>query len=210
MIIAVRINEKQNAEWMRKGTGQARIILVNTLSDPHLATADALIDLLFTPHIDYTQYSLPAIVMVNAVIQTCGQLPPGFIRINAWPGFLERTVTELAAASPASQAAAALTMQTLGWDYRFTPDVPGFITTTVIAMIINEAWFALEEGVSTREAIDTAMRLGTNYPYGPFEWCNNIGAADILSLLHVLSATDIRYKPASLLIKTAEISRSGL
>ena len=52
---------------------------------------------------------------------------------------------------------------------------PGFITARVIAMIINEAFFALQENVSSKEEIDTAMRLGTNYPYGPFEWTKLIG-----------------------------------
>ncbi len=44
-----------------------------------------------------------------------------------------------------------------------------------MAMIINEAWHALAEEVSTKNEIDTAMKLGTNYPYGPFEWAEKIG-----------------------------------
>lgn len=205
MTIAVHLSEKQQQEWMRKQTVPvARIIWLNGLTDPGMQEADVLIDLQFTPATDYTQYSLPAIVLVNAVAQTCSQLPAGFIRINAWPGFLERPVTELAAATPESRTNGAMAMQVLGWRYSFAPDVPGFITATVIAMIINEAWFALEEGVSTQAAINTAMKLGTNYPYGPFEWCNSIGAAEVLTLLRVLSATDSRYKPANLLVKNVE------
>ena len=42
-------------------------------------------------------------------------------------------------------------------------------------MIINEAFLALQEGVSTKEEINTAMKLGTNYPLGPFEWVEKIG-----------------------------------
>lgn len=204
MTIAVHLNQQQREEWMQKETVPALIIWLNNLADPRMQKADALLDLLFTPATDYTQYALPRIVLVNAVTHTCSQLPPGFIRINAWPGFLKRPVTELAASTPESRTDAAMVMQLLGWRYRFAPDVPGFITATVIAMIINEAWFALEEGVSTREAINTAMRLGTNYPYGPFEWCHNIGAAEVLALLQVLSATDSRYKPAYLLVKNTE------
>ena len=49
------------------------------------------------------------------------------------------------------------------------PDIPGFISARVVSMIINEAYFALEEEVSSKEEIDTAMKLGTNYPYGPFD-----------------------------------------
>jgi len=46
------------------------------------------------------------------------------------------------------------------------PDQPGFVTARVLSMIINEAWLALEEGVSTKAEIDIAMKLGTNYPLG--------------------------------------------
>jgi 3-hydroxybutyryl-CoA dehydrogenase len=47
------------------------------------------------------------------------------------------------------------------------------------------------------EEIDTAMKLGTNYPYGPFEWGQRIGLTRIVSLLNVLSMTNARYKPAN-------------
>lgn len=206
MTIAVRMNKKQQEEWSRKETGAATIIQVSALSDPRLPVADALIDLLFTADTDYTAFSLPPVVLVNAVIHTCRQLPPGFTRINAWPGFLQRPVAELASGNPQNKDGTARLMQALGWDYRFVPDLPGFITATVIAMIINEAWFALAEGVSSREEINTAMKLGTNYPYGPFEWCDNIGCAEVLALLQALSANDMRYKPAPLLVKNTEQS----
>ena len=68
-------------------------------------------------------------------------------------------------------------------------------------MIINEAFFALGEGVSTMEEINLAMKLGTNCPYGPFEWEEKIGLQNIYRLLHKLSATDKRYSIAPLLKK---------
>ncbi len=64
---------------------------------------------------------------------------------------------------------------------------------------INEAWFALEENVSSKEEIDVAMKLGTNYPYGPFEWASLIGIEKIFELLQKLSTYDKRYLPATLL-----------
>ena len=67
-------------------------------------------------------------------------------------------------------------------------------------MIINEAYFTVEDHVSTKAEIDTAMKLGTNYPYGPFEWAELIGTANILALLQKLNTTDSRYQPAVLLI----------
>ena len=62
-------------------------------------------------------------------------------------------------------------------------DIPGFITPRVISMIINEAYFTLDEKVSTKEEIDTAMKLGTNYPYGPFEWGATIGLKNVYELI---------------------------
>ena len=68
-------------------------------------------------------------------------------------------------------------------------------------MVINEAYFALNDNVSSKNEIDTAMKLGTNYPYGPFEWTGLIGKEHILALLQKLNIADTRYQPASLLIE---------
>ena len=67
-------------------------------------------------------------------------------------------------------------------------------------MIINEAFLTVEDQVSTKAEIDTAMKLGTNYPYGPFEWAELIGKNNILALLQKLYTTGTRYRPALLLI----------
>ena len=72
-------------------------------------------------------------------------------------------------------------------------DEPGLIAARTIAMLINEAYFALGEDVSTKEEIDLAMKLGTNYPYGPFEWSKKIGLKRIYMLLEKLGKTDNRY-----------------
>ncbi|HZI53262.1 MAG TPA: 3-hydroxyacyl-CoA dehydrogenase family protein, partial [Chitinophagaceae bacterium] len=77
--------------------------------------------------------------------------------------------------------------------FQYVPDVIGMITPRIVSMIINEAWFSLDEKVSTREEIDTAMKLGTNYPYGPFEWGDKIGLNRIRQLLSELQKTDNRY-----------------
>ncbi|MFX8832908.1 3-hydroxyacyl-CoA dehydrogenase family protein, partial [Acinetobacter baumannii] len=75
------------------------------------------------------------------------------------------------------------------------------LAARVVAMIINEAYFGWGEGISSKADIDIAMKLGTNYPYGPFEWGYKIGVQKILELLQVLSKTDDRYTPAKALIE---------
>ena len=63
-------------------------------------------------------------------------------------------------------------------------------------MIVNEAYFTFEAQTSTKDEIDIAMRLGTNYPKGPFEWSREIGLKNIFDLLMHLSRSDKRYRPS--------------
>ncbi|MDP7005807.1 MAG: 3-hydroxyacyl-CoA dehydrogenase NAD-binding domain-containing protein [Phycisphaerales bacterium] len=64
-----------------------------------------------------------------------------------------------------------------------------YIFARILASVINEAYWTHSEGVASINDIDTAMRLGTNYPYGPFEWCNRIGEDVVQELLLSLNET---------------------
>ncbi|MBL0145641.1 MAG: hypothetical protein IPP48_07655 [Chitinophagaceae bacterium] len=55
----------------------------------------------------------------------------------------------------------------------------------------------MQDDVSTKNEIDIAMKLGTNYPYGPFEWADKIGKQNIYTLLKNLSKTESRYTPSA-------------
>lgn len=138
-------------------------------------------------------------VFVNAVITTPDGLPADTVRINTWPGFFTGDRIEINAGE-ASLNRAATVLETMGWSYEAAPDTPGMIAARVVAMIINEAYFALGEGVSTKQEIDTAMKLGTNYPYGPFEWSDKIGLQKIYRLLQKLGNKNTRYDIAPKLI----------
>jgi len=67
------------------------------------------------------------------------------------------------------------------------------ISARVIAMIINEAYFGLGDEITSKTETDIAMKLGTNYPYGPFEWSEKIGLQKIYALLKKLNKSDSRY-----------------
>jgi 3-hydroxybutyryl-CoA dehydrogenase len=136
-------------------------------------------------------------VMVNAVNQTIAEIGQPFIRINGWPGMAERGVHELVIPDAAAAARLGPLYEQLGCRYLPAPDIPGMVTARILATIINEAWFTWEDGVSSKEEIDTAMRLGTNYPMGPFEWGAKIGLSNVVGLLEVLSRADVRYTPAA-------------
>lgn len=150
---------------------------------------------------DFSHFSIP--VFIHAVNDTLtgSQLPAQVIRINAWPGFLQRPVWEYAGNLSDDHRRV---FEILDKKPAKADDEPGLISARVIAMIVNEAYFALQDGISTKEEIDTAMKLGTNYPYGPFEWSSAIGLNKILNLLETLYSTDSRYKPADLMRKEWE------
>ena len=137
-------------------------------------------------------------VIINSVVHTLEsvKLPANYSRINAWPGFLKRPIWEIASNN---KTILGKVFKSLGWNILFVKDEPGFITARVISMIINEAYFALAEDVSTISEINLAMKLGTNYPMGPFEWQNTIGIENIFFLLKKLSETNKRYLIAPLL-----------
>ena len=165
---------------------------------------DACIDLLF----DNTQSRIKQLqdlniplVIINSVTSTLEQLGGDFIRINGWNSFIKRQVMEAAGKNEVLKTQAEELFSNLGRTVEWTPDVPGFISARVIATIINEAFLAVEEKVSVEKEIDTAMKLGTNYPYGPFEWGEKIGLGKVVSLLEVLEKEQIRYKPCPLLKK---------
>ncbi|HYV91568.1 MAG TPA: 3-hydroxyacyl-CoA dehydrogenase family protein [Chitinophagales bacterium] len=88
-------------------------------------------------------------------------------------------------------------------DFLEVEDHVGMVTPRVICMIINEACFSLQEGVASITDIDKAMKLGTNYPYGPFEWCDRIGVKDVYETLNAIwnDTHDERYEICSLLKK---------
>lgn len=77
----------------------------------------------------------------------------------------------------------------------------GFIYPRTAAMIINEAFFALEDGLAKKEDIDSAMLFGVNYPIGPFELAKKVGAQAVVTLLNdlFLATGDARYRTCPLL-----------
>jgi 3-hydroxybutyryl-CoA dehydrogenase len=84
-------------------------------------------------------------------------------------------------------------LTSVGIETVLAADEIGMISPRVVSMIINEAFFAINEEVSTKEEINTAMKLGTNYPFGPFEWCDKIGLNNVKILLAELAKNDLRY-----------------
>ena len=114
----------------------------------------------------------------------------------------------LASAETTSQAAtdkAIFYFQQQGKKVLQIADYPGLLVWRTVAMLVNEALDALQKGVAGAEDIDTAMRLGVNYPRGPLAWGASLGWGRILRLLENLQQHygEERYRPCSLLRQKA-------
>jgi 3-hydroxybutyryl-CoA dehydrogenase len=89
-------------------------------------------------------------------------------------------------------------------------EAPGFVTTRINALIGNEAFRMLEEGVASAPDIDKALKLGLNHPMGPFELVDLVGLDTRLAILQFLSATlGERYRPNNLMVQYVKAGRLG-
>jgi len=90
-------------------------------------------------------------------------------------------------------------------------DMPGFAVNRILMPMINEAVYALHEGIASVEDIDTAMKLGTNQPMGPFQLADFIGLDTCLAIMNVLheGLSDTKYRPCPLLKQYVAAGRLG-
>ena len=203
MHIIIRCNDLQKEELLTKPVNDN--VSIDWYGEDDLieeADADVYFDLLFDKeHTGANLFVKGRPVFANAVISTTADIKyENYIRINAWPGFLDKPLLEIAATDSMELIAEEI-MNKIGWTYTFAPDEPGMIAARVIAMVINEAYYGLADEISSKEDIDTAMKLGTNYPYGPFEWAQKIGLSNIYYLLKKLEQQNPRYAPSPLIAK---------
>lgn len=153
---------------------------------------------------NYAGISGKTLLLLGAVKIQLQQYIPAALRaqvigINALPSFLGRKILEACTLNPSVNYNALIEA---GWEkVHFSESRIGMITPRIICMIINEAYFTLQEGTATREDIDKGMKLGTAYPFGPFEWCTKIGIINVYEVLQAmaLDTNDERYKICSLL-----------
>jgi len=121
--------------------------------------------------------------------------------INALPTFISQSKWEVSLFRKFQTPELDALMKKFGIEYLPVEDRVGLVKPRIIFMIINEACYTLQEGTASIEDIDTAMKLGTNYPFGPFEWCDKIGITSVFETLAALyeDTKDERYKICPLL-----------
>jgi len=107
-------------------------------------------------------------------------------------------------------AAATEVGRRMGKDIVVIRDSPGFITSRINAMIGNEAFYMLQEGIASAVDIDKALKLGLNHPMGPFELVDLVGLDTRLHILEYLHKTlGEKYRPAPLLVQYVRAGRLG-
>lgn len=136
--------------------------------------------------------------VTHAAAQTCQ--PEQVVGYGGIPSVAERQLVEIAPGlrtSPAAQQTAVAFFASLGRDVEVIQDGPGLIIPRIIASLVNEAAYALMEGIATGSDIDTAMKLGVSYPHGPLAWADQLGPDRILAILQGLQqhTGDDRYRP---------------
>ena len=123
---------------------------------------------------------------------------------------LVELIRGIATDEPTFQAVRGLA-EKLGKTTAVSEDFPAFIVNRILVPMINEAVYALHEGVGSVTAIDTAMKLGANHPMGPLELADFIGLDTCYSIMQVLyeGMSDTKYRPCPLLAKYVEAGWLG-
>lgn len=111
---------------------------------------------------------------------------------NGMSTFVNRSLLELTAFDDSDQKL----LESLQTEYKIVDDRVGMVTPRIVCMIINEAFYTVQEGTANKQDIDLGMKLGTNYPMGPFEWLEKMGIDQVYELLEALyeDTKEERYK----------------
>jgi 3-hydroxybutyryl-CoA dehydrogenase len=138
----------------------------------------------------------------------------GAVGFHTLPPFSETKLVELTKGPDTAKSAAAAAerfFQSLGKHTAWVEDAPGLVLGRIVCQVINEAAFAIGEGVGRAEDVDAGMVHGLNYPRGPLEWADRIGLDHVLSVLDGLfdERREPRYRAAPLLRRLAWSGRLG-
>ena len=125
-----------------------------------------------------------------------GKVDCTLIGFNGLPSFVNRELLEVSLLKDEDETILKRVCGQLSTQYEIVKDRIGMVTPRIICMIINEAYYTVQEGTASKEDIDKGMKLGTNYPFGPFEWSEMIGIDNVYELLEAVyeDTKDERYK----------------
>lgn len=206
------IGNAENADALKNIIPNHYPITVKDEADASLRNYDIILDTIFDSNLNNLQHyatlenkivvvSAAKIQLIQVVAEFSGEVKCHLIGMNMLPTFIDRKLAELTIASDKDAPVVEQLATKLQWNIRVVSDRVGMVTPRIIFMIINEACYMLQEGTAVVKDIDTAMKLGTNYPLGPFEWADKIGIKNVYELLVALynDTKEERYKICPLL-----------
>lgn len=209
MKIAVIGNEQEFEEFKHKFGAKHDCLHFN---DHQFLIGETDFDTLFDftisdnpEHFSYYEGTLNKPIFLNTVKMSLAELAVYYqfdeqriYGFNGLPTFINRDILEVTSLNTNPDHKI---FDELSSDYQFVEDRVGMVTPRIICMIINEAFYTVQEGTATKEDIDLGMKLGTNYPMGPFEWCEKISVTHVYELLEALynDTKEERYKIAATL-----------
>ncbi len=112
---------------------------------------------------------------------------PGFVGFNGLPYFIGLNAWEVVARNDDDFVSASALLGASGISARRVHAGVGMVAPRVLFPIINEAYRTAAEGTASRQDVETSMRLGVNYPFGPFEWAEKIGVENVAAVLGALA-----------------------
>ncbi|WP_266203678.1 3-hydroxyacyl-CoA dehydrogenase family protein [Pontibacter kalidii] len=200
---------KQKFQEEREGVSYT-FLQSHSLLDEQLKPADVVFDFLLHENPErLSMYAPGQVVFCNAATVQLAALasqadleqPGMLIGFNGLPTLFNRPVLEVSVLHKGCEAKLQEVCQTLGTDYLLVDDRVGMVTPRILCMIINEACYTLQEQTAGIADIDLGMKLGTNYPKGPFEWANQIGVKNVYQVLQAVyeDTKEERYKICPLL-----------
>ncbi len=138
--------------------------------------------------------------------------PERLVGISAFPTLIGNALIEVAPGPLTDRKildTACAILRSIGKETAIVKDRVGMVMPRILCMLINESFFGAMENIAEPASIDTAMKLGTHYPFGPIEWAQRIGIGNVLAVLGALQDEfgEERYRAAPLL---RDCVRSGL
>lgn len=209
MQVGVKGTPEQVAELTEK---IGSLVTLSELKITHLGSYDLIFDLDFDlDQLFWTEYLIlvdTPIILGTAGIQLEGlfaefAVKPNseIIGMNTLPTFINRDLAEVCLVHPDDKVIFEPILEKLGFKCSWVKSRVGLVTPRVVLMIINEAYYTVQEGTASKADIDLGMKLGTNYPKGPFEWAEAIGIEYVYLTLEAIyeDTKDPRYMICPLL-----------
>jgi 3-hydroxybutyryl-CoA dehydrogenase len=208
-------NNNQVAEFQQKFGDTHQYLVTNNgmIDEQSLLDQDLIVDFTIDESPENLEWykdisGMPVLVNIpktslSELVYFSGGIECCLFGFNGLPTFVNREILEVSLYREDDKLTLQKLCDDLGTKHLAVADRVGMVTPRVIFMIINEAYFTVQEGTAQKEDIDQGMKLGTNYPFGPFEWSQRIGLQHVYELLEAVyeDTKDERYKICPLLKK---------